>query len=839
MSYAQGKRQVALALLAAALVLTCALNIAPFPVRAAEAKPQFSLNGTLEYHDNEDGSDYILVLDSLDGIPSLYASGAANNTVELYGYKIDFAAYVGKRVMVSSTVERAFNPTRNGLGFEITSISDYNGGAGSNQSAQTTSGNADIEEANRVLSALSSRHDLTDWLTSDRSMIERAMIHWCGGESVPASVIEDNLRRYFGVESVDHNALAINDGVFIYANGYYTVAASGWAEYDWANVTKYSDNGDGSITAQVTLYSAPIEEYDANGRYLGEPVPDFYSWYFKDTSEWQVPCEQYKYGLAEVVMKPYKDVNSGVQTWQIVSIDGIDAPRILPAGVSAEISPVGNEFTFTVTGSRYQLYDGRGISWNEAKVFCEKSGGHLAVFTTSEENDFVFAHSIINDVQSAYFGFSDYEEEGDWKWVTNEPVGYVNWHDGEPNNENGSEDYAMFYWKFDKGTWNDGDFGGSTVGGGNVFICEWDGQPTDDSDKDGLPDDWELNGVTIDGVHLPLNEWGADPNKKDVFVEIDWVEGYKPSAESLRMVYQVFQNHGINLHIDCGADSVDFVTSKTWGEQSGGAGYLTTDILRIADTANWYSLWFGKTEHLMSAARWKVFRHFNFVDGYEYNNESRTGVSVTDGQFGVVSVGYLQSNLESLLEKVKKANTDWKKAKEIIFGYTTTEELTKAVAGTFMHELGHTLGLLHGGNKDEERRANYYSVMSYAYQITGVPPKWDLEFSDTANPFNDWSYLINRDWRTFQYSSIGFGTGLSQTDVGLDALPKEVGYDDLLFSLNALAVSVSDNDLLEITQNDESADKFSPILLAIGGVVVFGVSVGIVVAFVIIRRRRR
>jgi hypothetical protein len=42
-------------------------------------------------------------------------------------------------------------------------------------------------------------------------------------------------------------------------------------------------------------------------------------------------------------------------------------------------------------------------------------------------------------------------------------------------------------------------------------------------------------------------------------------------------------------------------------------------------------------------------------------------------------------------------------------------------AGTFMHELGHTLGLQHGGTDSVHRKPNYLSVMSYNYQMVGVP----------------------------------------------------------------------------------------------------------------------
>jgi hypothetical protein len=41
-------------------------------------------------------------------------------------------------------------------------------------------------------------------------------------------------------------------------------------------------------------------------------------------------------------------------------------------------------------------------------------------------------------------------------------------------------------------------------------------------------------------------------------------------------------------------------------------------------------------------------------------------------------------------------------------------------AGTIMHELGHNLGLMHGGNEDLNRKPNYLSIMSYTYQLGGL-----------------------------------------------------------------------------------------------------------------------
>lgn len=127
---------------------------------------------------------------------------------------------------------------------------------------------------------------------------------------------------------------------------------------------------------------------------------------------------------------------------------------------------------FEYGGHKYYIYED-AQKWNMAKTLCEMKGGYLATITTREENDALFKYINDKGYRDAYFGLSDCEEEGTWKWVTSEDVKFVNWAKGEPNAESDNEDYAMFYhWNKD-GTWNDGDFGNRTVNGGTVYICEW------------------------------------------------------------------------------------------------------------------------------------------------------------------------------------------------------------------------------------------------------------------------------------------------------------------------------------------------------------------------------
>ena len=131
-------------------------------------------------------------------------------------------------------------------------------------------------------------------------------------------------------------------------------------------------------------------------------------------------------------------------------------------------------------GHYYRIFDpgnnsDAGINnWEYALQFCQERGGHLATISDERENAFLYRYMQDAGYRSAYFGFSDAENEGNWQWCTNESVVYTNWAPGEPNNENRKEHYAMFYYKFSDGAWNDGDFGSSTENGGTAFICEWD-----------------------------------------------------------------------------------------------------------------------------------------------------------------------------------------------------------------------------------------------------------------------------------------------------------------------------------------------------------------------------
>ncbi|TFH09456.1 MAG: hypothetical protein E4H14_04415, partial [Candidatus Thorarchaeota archaeon] len=114
---------------------------------------------------------------------------------------------------------------------------------------------------------------------------------------------------------------------------------------------------------------------------------------------------------------------------------------------------------------------------------CLQMGGHLVTISSQAENDFICS---IAKPYAAWIGLTDLIVEDTWMWVTYEGLVYTNWRSGEPNNDNGNEDFAHIN-PFD-GTWNDDDNDPQ-----RGFICEWES------------DDYPI-GSAVDGV--ASNEYG-------------------------------------------------------------------------------------------------------------------------------------------------------------------------------------------------------------------------------------------------------------------------------------------------------------------------------------------
>lgn len=99
-------------------------------------------------------------------------------------------------------------------------------------------------------------------------------------------------------------------------------------------------------------------------------------------------------------------------------------------------------------------------NWYEAKRTAEDVGGHLVTIHDSKENRFVYGLfaadvrfvSVGNkgmDKNGPFIGLfqpsGSKEPRGGWRWVTDEPLEYTNWNNGQPNNYGGRGDVGVFY----------------------------------------------------------------------------------------------------------------------------------------------------------------------------------------------------------------------------------------------------------------------------------------------------------------------------------------------------------------------------------------------------------
>ncbi|MER6509698.1 hypothetical protein ABT158_22945 [Nonomuraea sp. NPDC001636] len=264
-----------------------------------------------------------------------------------------------------------------------------------------------------------------------------------------------------------------------------------------------------------------------------------------------------------------------------------------------------------------------------------------------------------------------------------------------------------------------------------------------DSDGDGIMNAWETPGVGYDvnndnHVDLALGDppYNALPYRKDLFVEADYMKDNEPDWFGLGDVVDAFARApvdpyhpdpahpaatkylGVTLHVLKDEELpktsnirfersdpvlVDFNELKN-GEP---AGPCTGHFGTLADRND------GNCANILKAKR-DVYRYMIFAESYLEDPDS-------SGNSEWYAVGPQGGN-----DFIVTLGTWGVQAINDVGG------LRAAQASTFMHELGHTLSLGHGGDEEVNCKPNYLSVMNYALQFPDIDLTRPMDYSSTA-----------------------------------------------------------------------------------------------------------
>ncbi|XP_043546328.1 macrophage mannose receptor 1 [Chiloscyllium plagiosum] len=142
-----------------------------------------------------------------------------------------------------------------------------------------------------------------------------------------------------------------------------------------------------------------------------------------------------------------------------------------------------------VYGDSQYYINQEAMSWDDAREFCRKGFGDLAVINSASERLFLWKR--ISKVQNTQFFIGLLVGlDKSIKWIDNTPVDYLAWENHEPNFANNDENCVTMYSHL--GFWND-----MNCGHPFPFICERSNSsinttiaPTEAPGPGGCPQDW-------------------------------------------------------------------------------------------------------------------------------------------------------------------------------------------------------------------------------------------------------------------------------------------------------------------------------------------------------------
>ena len=274
-----------------------------------------------------------------------------------------------------------------------------------------------------------------------------------------------------------------------------------------------------------------------------------------------------------------------------------------------------------------------------------------------------------------------------------------------------------------------------------------------DTDGDGLLDVWETKGLHLNDQVSPatfggcsdypadpcvnLPAMGALPKQKDIFVQIDWLHGtdghlHIPKLAALTAIGDTFNGHGIRMHFDVG-NNYQGLSPYIVSAYAQGGQVIEESTLACPNAVTQVCAFPG-----YSVLSWKI--GFQAVkDGFPPLNIAAHFAHNRKDSFHYVLFAHgfaIPSSTPGVPNSVSGVGDRWSGDAMVTLGLWPGDDppgcdptvtcinqtgTVQEQAGTLMHELGHNLGLAHGGPRPVPNcMPNYQSVMNYLYQVHGL-----------------------------------------------------------------------------------------------------------------------
>lgn len=208
-----------------------------------------------------------------------------------------------------------------------------------------------------------------------------------------------------------------------------------------------------------------------------------------------------------------------------------------------------------------------------------------------------------------------------------------------------------------------------------------------DTDGDGISDGDEVLG-TVAGLDLPA--FGVNPLRKDLLIEYDWLDdaldcsahSHAPTPDVLERVARIFADAPVQN--PDGSTGINLIQDAGQGGVLGGGNLVEGHAAALpgAFDATWDAI---KGENF--DPRRAGYFHYMLM-AHRYNGGNSSGFAEVVGDDAMVTLQCFQ----------------------------TPDYAVRTIA----HELGHNLGLLHGGFETCNEKPNYNSIMNYRYQFYGL-----------------------------------------------------------------------------------------------------------------------